>query len=205
MAIASSARSAVTTRTLDAIAPVADVSTQFRTEAPYGLPAGWPVLHVQPGQRLSPQQLDPRREYLWSLQPDGELLVAPKGDVQRPDGSTREIKHGDLNPTPDHRFRGPARLAGEILGPQSSSGQFIANQSHIGSAWFLDDNGSATHHRLPAGVSPRYAEDGPALPQEPRLPADALRAFAELYTEPGPEGFRLAHAGASQLAPHTLL
>jgi hypothetical protein len=65
---------------------------------------------VKPGQPLDVNNLDPNQKYLWVVDPEGNIRIAPEAQP----GLRRRLKHGDLTPGPDGRSRGPARSGGEL-------------------------------------------------------------------------------------------
>jgi uncharacterized Zn-binding protein involved in type VI secretion len=82
------------------------VLTNRPSEFPYRNP---PEMHrVAPGE--TPPNLDPNKRYLWAVDPDGNVLIAPE---EQP-GFGRVVKHGDLTPGPGGTSRGPARSGGEL-------------------------------------------------------------------------------------------
>ena len=84
-------------------------ATTNRTgEHPYSNPRNMQT--VKPGQPLDLNRLDPGKKYLWVVDPDGNILVAPENQP----GLGRDLKHGDLTPGPLGKSRGPARAGGEL-------------------------------------------------------------------------------------------
>jgi len=79
--------------------------TQRASEVPYRNP---PEMYKIPPN--PPASLDPSKTYLWVVDSEGNVLIAP----ERQDGFGRVVKHGDLTPGLDGATRGPARAGGEL-------------------------------------------------------------------------------------------
>jgi hypothetical protein len=84
---------------------------------------------VAPGE--APPNLDPNKRYLWAVDKDGNMLIAPE---EQP-GFGRVVKHGDLTPGPGGATRGPARSGGEL------------NFNRETGRWEMDNNSSYTFAR----------------------------------------------------------
>jgi RHS repeat-associated protein len=107
-----------------------DPATVARTGEPSTVnnnrPSEWPYRNppemstVRPGKPLP--ELDTNRTYLWAVDKDGNVLVAPEDQA----GWTRPVKHGDLIPGPEGTSRGAARAGGE-LNYNSETGQWEMN------------------------------------------------------------------------------
>jgi len=101
-------------------------------EVPYRNP---PEMHrVAPGE--PPPNLDPNKKYLWVVDNDGNVLIAPEDQS----GFGRVVKHGDLTPAPDGTSRGPARTGGELVhNPDTGK-------------WEMNNDSSYAHHRADGNV-----------------------------------------------------
>jgi RHS repeat-associated protein len=85
-----------------------EVLTNRTSEHPYRNP---PEMHtVRPGAPLDVNALDPNQTYLWAVDEEGNVRVAP----EEQEGFGRPVKHGDLVPGPDGESRGAARSGGEL-------------------------------------------------------------------------------------------
>jgi uncharacterized Zn-binding protein involved in type VI secretion len=113
--------------------PMSEVQTNRRSEWPYRNPD---EMHtVRPGN--SPPELDPNKKYLWVVDEDGNVLIAPE---EQP-GFGRAVKHGDLTPGPDGQSRGPARTGGEL------------NFNKETGKWEMDNNSSYAFNRADGNTS----------------------------------------------------
>jgi len=89
-------------------------------ELPYEMP---PEAHVaRPGEPLDVSALDPNKTYLWNMDPQGNIIVAPEHQGGFAPGRTRggrstagTVKHGDLTPGVGGQYRGPSRGGGELV------------------------------------------------------------------------------------------
>lgn len=106
-------------------------------------PSEWPyqnppeIYSVGPGRPLDVSQLDPNQRYLWVVDPNGNMLIAPENQP----GFGRVVKHGDLTPGPNGESRGPARGGGEL------------NYNNDNNTWVMDNNSSYTFAREDGTVS----------------------------------------------------
>lgn len=114
------------------------VKTHRQTELPYHNP---PEMHVvRPGRPLDVNSLNPNRRYLWAVNADGDVIIAPErqgrfgANQDYPNG--RRVKHGDLIPGAGGQARGIARSGGEL--------NYDANTG----TWVMDNNSSYTFARL---------------------------------------------------------
>lgn len=127
--------------------------TNRASEHPYQYPSE--VHFVRPGEPLP--QLDRSRNYLWAVDPDGVVIVAPERQTGwHPNGRT-VVKHRDLIPTNPDGSPGAARSGGE-LHYQPQNGE-----------WRMDNESSYTFART----------DGQ------RGTADNLEASHSLLVRPG--------------------
>jgi len=101
-------------------------------EVPYKTP---PDMCVLP--RDAPPVLDPKRKYLWVVDPDGNVRIAPEDQA----GLNRPLKHGDLTPSPDAQTRGPARNGGEL------------NYNEATGKWEMDNNSSYAFNRADGALT----------------------------------------------------
>ncbi|WP_332739568.1 hypothetical protein [Hydrogenophaga sp.] len=77
-------------------------------ELPYRLP---PEVYVaERGRPIDVSSLDPSQRYLWVVDPQGRVIIAPETQP----GFGRVVKHGDLVPGGGGEFRGSARAGGEL-------------------------------------------------------------------------------------------
>lgn len=116
-------------------------------ELPYETP---PEVHVvRPGEPLNIADLDPSKTYLWVIDPQGNIIIAPEiqpgfapGRGGGAGGRPGVVKHGDLTPGVAGQYRGAARAGGEL---RFRNGQ-----------WVMDHNSSyafARTDRARLGVS----------------------------------------------------
>jgi len=99
-------------------------SSNRTSEMPYRNP---PEMYtVRPGNPLP--ELDPARTYLWAVDKDGNILVAPEDQ----EGWDRPVKHGDLVPGPGGQSRGAARTGGELnYNPDSGEWEMNNDSSYV--------------------------------------------------------------------------
>lgn len=102
-------------------------------ELPYRNPPEMMV--ASEGQPIDVSALDPNRTYLWAVDAEGRIIIAPE---QQP-GFGRYVKHGDLVPGAGGEFRGSARAGGELrarVNPQTGE-----------VTWVMDSNSSYSFAR----------------------------------------------------------
>lgn len=135
---------------LDRIAPVSDVSTQRTAERPYGIPEQFEVRRIPLGEPLPLDRLDTAGPHIWVLDGAGTLHVAPERQPgfgvsgERPQG--RALKHGDLTPTEDGRYRAPARIGGTLTARRLQDGA-LREAADGASLWKMDNNSSYSFAR----------------------------------------------------------
>jgi hypothetical protein len=103
---------------------------------------------IRPGSPLDFNSLDPSKKYLWVVDSDGNMRIAPEqnpaykysGDDDMA-GTERPVKHGDLVAPPDGQTRGIARAGGEL------------NYDNDAGNWVLDNQSSYTFNRADNSVS----------------------------------------------------
>lgn len=102
-------------------------------ELPYRNPPEMMV--ASEGQPIDVSALDPNRTYLWAVDAEGRIIIAPE---QQP-GFGRYVKHGDLVPGAGGEFRGSARAGGELrarVNPETGE-----------VTWVMDSNSSYSFAR----------------------------------------------------------
>jgi RHS repeat-associated protein len=112
------------------------------SEKPYTRPANL----QETGPDKPPPTLDPSQgKYLWQITPDGTVQVAPETQPEGfgktdlcPDG--RDLKHGDMNPSPDGQTRGTNRAGGELVPVMDENGQPTGK-------WIMNNDSSNTFMR----------------------------------------------------------
>lgn len=77
-------------------------------ELPYRNPPEMAV--ARRGQAIDVSAMDPSRTYLWAVDGEGNVIIAPEQQA----GFGRLVKHGDLVPGAGGEFRGSARAGGEL-------------------------------------------------------------------------------------------
>ncbi len=101
---------------LERIGEPSGTFTHRASEVPYANPPR--IIRANPSRPTSLQALDTGEDYLWVVDADGDLLIAP--ELQGPTGYAPGrkvpgiVKHGDLTPGPDGATRGIARAGGEL-------------------------------------------------------------------------------------------
>lgn len=126
---------------LEGVGETCPTVTQRLAEMPHLLPPDHGSFG--PGRPLDLNTLDPSKNYLWTLTPKGEFVIAP--EVQEGFGITehqpngRKVKHGDLNPGPDGMSRAPGRAGGDLRAEK--------NEEAGGIHWVLDMNSSYSFNR----------------------------------------------------------
>ncbi|MFK7945407.1 MAG: hypothetical protein AB8B85_21210 [Paracoccaceae bacterium] len=110
-------------------------TTNRSRERPYHLPEEHYV--ARPGQPLP--ELDRSKRYLWAVDPDGNVIVAPERQPSHNRASEgvrarSTVKHRDLLPNPDGQ-PGPGRAGGEL------------NWNAEAGEWIMDNNSSMTFAR----------------------------------------------------------
>ena len=139
-------------KVLDEIGATAHTTTQRRAERPYGIGNGFEVNRVRPGEALDLAALDTNKKYIWAIDDGGNFIIAPERQPGFGKNSTypsgRTLKHGDLMPTSDGKYRGPARAGGEMR----VSSRKRADGAHI---WVLDNNSSYVFQRARKSSSGR--------------------------------------------------
>ncbi|MGA3190497.1 MAG: RHS repeat-associated core domain-containing protein [Bryobacteraceae bacterium] len=134
--------------------PPPDPETVARTGNPSAAKTRWegePPYHnpdemylIAPGLPLDVNGLNPKKTYLWVVDPNGNVLIAPErqpgfgANRKFPDG--RPVKHGDLTPSDDGQSRGPARAGGELRSINDSDG----NPTGM---WEMNNDSSYTFNR----------------------------------------------------------
>lgn len=152
------------------VGPVSEVITQRPSEVPYLRPTT--MWSIAEGQPLPLDEMNPQSVYLWVMDAEGDLRVAPEVQTghgvqaDRPDG--RKVNHGDMNPSEDGQRRGPARAGGEI------------NAREDGKTWVVDLASSYSFNR----------EDGAVLKQS------SLDAVFEHLEAAGSDMSRLEKGGS---------
>jgi hypothetical protein len=136
-------------------------------ERPYTNPPGMQVFRGRP---LDFSKLDPKKEYVWAVNQQGDFLLAEKQHDPAVFGGGRrtpgEAKHGDLIPGPEGQSRGFARAGGELKFERSATTGELK--------WRLDNDSSYTFQRM-----------GPDGLQLPHLPASSLDAVRDLLRHYG--------------------
>lgn len=118
------------------------VNTYRPREVPYHNPPDMMV--VNPGQKLDTSKLDPNKKYLWVVDKDGNVIIAPENQPGfgakegLPNG--RDVKHGDLVPGPGGQTRGEARAGGELTALKDSDGNYTGD-------WLMNNDSSYTFNR----------------------------------------------------------
>lgn len=107
-------------------------------ELPYRLP---PEVYVaERGRPIDVSSLDPARRYLWVVDPEGRVIIAPESQP----GFGRAVKHGDLVPGGGGEFRGSARAGGELNARlNEATGEYV---------WEMDSDSSYSFARTDEGV-----------------------------------------------------
>jgi len=130
------------TEIVEKVGPPSRVKTRRETEVPYHNP---PEMHVvKPGQPLDVSKMDPTKTYLWSVNREGEMLVAPEAQAgfgvkeSLPEG--RLVKHRDLTPGEGGLSGGEARAGGEFKIIKDAD----ENPSNL---WEMNNNSSSTFRR----------------------------------------------------------
>ncbi|MBT9464996.1 hypothetical protein [Hydrogenophaga sp.] len=107
-------------------------------ELPYRLP---PEVYVaERGRPIDVSRLDPNQRYLWVVDPEGRVIIAPETQP----GFGRTVKHGDLVPGGGGEFRGSARAGGELNARLNrATGEYV---------WEMDSDSSYSFARTDQGV-----------------------------------------------------
>lgn len=200
--IASAAPSArprwATSTFLDQIGVVSGTRTQRLSELPYGVPDGFEVLRLHPGEALDVARLDPSKSYLWSVDAHGTFLLAPEAQpgfgVTRAKPEGRLLKHGDLTPSLGGLHRGESRAGGMLKADPAHSGE-----------WVLDNVSSYSFVRG-SWTRPLWEETGKRpFVRGKQLGDDSLRAVRELLERNGTDMSKVAgrtYSGVTIWSPH---
>jgi RHS repeat-associated protein len=152
------------------------VYTRRTSEIPYHHPPE--MRRVRPGQALDVDQMDPNQTYLWAVDPEGNVMVAPERQAgfgandHFPDG--RPVKHGDLVPGEGGQTRGAARSGGELQAVRDGDG----NPTGL---WVMNNDSSYTFARTDGNLGTE----------------ENLRAAHELLSESGTDTSRIIPVNTS--------
>jgi len=101
---------------VDQVGKPSGTFTQRATEVPYKRPPE--VATINPSKPFKLSKLDKKTDYLWVVDENGNVLIAPEHQAlsgyapHRPTPGV--VKHGDLTPGPGGKTRGIARAGGEL-------------------------------------------------------------------------------------------
>jgi RHS repeat-associated protein len=125
------------------------------------------IYRVEPGRPLDVNALDTERTYLWAVDSEGTIWVAPEDQPDfRDPAEGRRLTHGHLVPTDNERMRGEGRAGGEL------------NYNDDQGEWVMDNDSSYTFNRM----------DGQ------RSTGDSLDASHDLLSQSGTDTSEIATA-----------
>jgi hypothetical protein len=117
---------------LGAVGEPSTAETLRPNETPYRNPPE--MMTARRGQPIDVSQLDPAQRYLWVVDAEGNVIIAPESQP----GFGRRVVHGDMTPGAGGEFRGTARAGGELSARVGPDGEVT---------WVMDSDSSYSFNR----------------------------------------------------------